>query len=94
MALQIALNKTPIGIAFPEAYARVTEGRWKLNPDGTATCHVTVSLYTSAAARQAKADPVKQMSFTTPLDLTGTNQIAQAYTFLKTRAEFAGSKDV
>jgi hypothetical protein len=93
MALQIALSDSPIGAAFPAAYARIPAGRSLKD-----TVHIQVDFYADEAAKIAEKQIVKQLFFTAPvsaLDVqAGDHPHAPYYRYLKTLPDFEGALDV
>lgn len=88
MALKLNLAQTPIGIALPEAYARIS------NYDGSKSeLLVRVAVYATADARGADARPIESRQHSLdPATLSGPLMPA-LYDALKTLPEYAGAMD-
>lgn len=99
MALQIALDATQsgIGVACPEAYARVVQLDWvSTGGINQGTLHFTLEWHYDVAAKNAKNRPINGSShfigdFNWPNDKT---LIKAIYDWCKTQPDFLSSIDV
>lgn len=88
MALRLTLNQTPVGVACPAAYARISGVRADKNE-----ASVLVVVYASEAARQQYAQEieVRQHSVSTA-SLSGALWPA-VYAAIKALPEYVGAED-
>jgi CO/xanthine dehydrogenase Mo-binding subunit len=87
MALMLNLPTSPLGIGFPNAYARVAG----VNGDKTAI-RVMVEIHATEAARAAGAHPIETRLHTLPLPSDAPLYPA-VYDALKALPEYAGAVD-
>lgn len=98
MALQLNLTESDVGLAIPEAYARIVVLQFDTK-SGEVT--VYVDIHATAAARNENKNPVSgrvyrgKVGVDMPnLDDTIPGIRAAIYNWLKTLSDFAGALDV
>jgi hypothetical protein len=87
MALMLNLPTSPLGIGFPNAYARVA----RVSGDKNAI-RVMVEIHATEAARHAGAQPIETRLHTLPLPSDAPLYPA-IYAALKAMPEYAGAVD-
>jgi hypothetical protein len=89
MALQLSLSDTSIGVAFPEAYAKIGDYFGNKN-----TIQYQVAVWANAAAREANCAPVRSDAYYVEVaDLTG-DVMPALYADLKTHEPYTNGVDI
>lgn len=88
MALKVNVTDTRIGVAFPEAYVRVT----RVNADKE-LLRYDVETFATAAARIDNKQPVARHKFTVQTDNLSGDLFPAVYADLKARSGFGGAED-
>lgn len=88
MALQTNLESSNVGVAFPEAYARINFYRGDKR-----NVQIFVDFYANASAASNRAQQIKNMTFTMPFtEITG-DFFPSMYTWLKQQPDFVNALD-
>lgn len=88
MALTLSLSTTPMGVEFPESYARINSG---FSFKDTTT--ITVFFYATSHARALEASPVMTKDFRVKTSALTGNLWPAMYSYLKTLPEFTGAQN-
>lgn len=93
MALVFALTETNVGVAAPQAYAKIVAFRSNYLQGNS---EVAVDIFFDAAARTAGKSPVDGGVYVVPADagIPADPTRADLYAWLKTLPKFAGAVDV
>jgi hypothetical protein len=88
MALKLSITDSDIGVAFPDAYARVVMARVDKHQ-----AYYTVEVHASQAAREGRKQAIRTDNFTAQMDEVSGDIYPALYDHLKQQEFYASGVD-